>query len=160
MFSRLLFIVVVSLVAGCAGTPEFDTTQVDKSLTPQVVIAQAAVNNGKTVLWGGSILETRNLQKSTEIEVLAYPLNRFHRPLVDSEPRGRFIVRYNGYLEPTTYAPNRLITVLGIIIESQAGKVGESPYTYAVINSKQLHLWSQSSERSRTSLHLGVGIGL
>ncbi|MCG6938057.1 MAG: Slp family lipoprotein [Gammaproteobacteria bacterium] len=160
MLNRFLIFLLFSLLASCATTPEFDTTQVDQSLTPRGVVAEPDESIGKTALWGGTILETRNLRDSTEIEVLAYPLNTFHRPLLDSEPLGRFIIHRTGYLEPTNYAQGRSITVLGKISGSESGKVGESTYTYAVINSEQLYLWSQNSERTRTSLHFGVGIGL
>lgn len=161
MISRhLLLIILVSLLAGCAGSSVFDTTKVVMTITPRSVAAKPDVSLGKTVLWGGSILDVRNLKESTEIEVLAYPLNRFHRPLVDSEPQGRFIIRHMSYLEPTAYARDRLLSVVGTISGSQAGKVGESPYTYPVINSEQLHLWTKKTERTRTSLHFGVGIGL
>ena len=160
MIKSLVFLVMVGMLASCASTPDFDTTQVDKSLTPQSVIAEPEISRGKTVLWGGAILDTRNLKDSTHIEVLAYPLDTYQRPLLDSKPLGRFIIQYKGYLEPTTYAEGRVVSVLGKVSGSQNGKVGESTYTYAVINSEQLHLWSPDKDRNRTSFHFGVGIGL
>ena len=160
MISKLVFLALVGLLVSCASTPDFDLTQVDQSLTPQSVIADLKHNRGKTALWGGTILEIQNLKDSTHIEVLAYPLNTSHRPLLESKPLGRFIIQHPGYLEPGTYAQGRVLTVLGKVSGSQSGNVGESTYTYSVINSEQLHLWSLDSGRSRTSFHLGVGIGL
>jgi len=159
MIKTLVFL-VLSLLASCASTPDFDTTQVDKSLTPQSVIAEPEISRGKTALWGGAILDTRNLEDSTHIEVLAYPLNTYQRPLLDKKPLGRFIIQHKGYLEPSTYAQGRVISVLGKVSGSKSGKVGESTYTYAVINSEQLHLWSPDKDRTRTSFHFGVGVGL
>ena len=160
MINRFFFIALVSLLASCASTPDFDTTQVDRSLTPQSVVAEPELNRGKTVLWGGTILDTLNMKDSTRIEVLAYPLNSSYRPLLESKPLGRFIIQHQGYLEPTTYAQGRVLSVLGKASGSQTGNVGESTYTYAVIDSLQLHLWSPDSMRSRTSFHLGIGIGM
>ena len=160
MINKLIFLALAGLLSGCASTPDFDTIQVDRSLTPQSVAAEPELNRGKTALWGGTILDTRNLKDSTHIEVLAYPLNTSHRPLLESKPLGRFIIQHQGYLEPTTYAQGRLLSVLGKVSGSQSGNVGDSTYTYAVINSTQLHLWPLDSGRSRTSFHLGVGIGL
>ena len=160
MISKLVFLAIVGLLIGCASTPDFDTTQVDQSLTPQSAATEPERNRGKTVLWGGTILDIRNLKDSTHIEILAYPLNTSHRPLLESKPLGRFIIQHPGYLEPSTYEQGRILTVLGKVSGSQSGNVGESTYTYAVINSEQLHLWSRDSGRSRTSFHLGVGIGL
>ena len=151
---------MLGLLVSCASNPEFDTSQVDQSLTPQSVIAEAELSRGKTALWGGTILDTRNLKDSTQIEVLAYPLNSFHRPLQDKAPLGRFIIQHSDYLEPATYAQGRLLTVVGTIVDLQTGKVGESTYSYPVISSQQLHLWSKDTQRNRTSFHLGVGISM
>jgi outer membrane lipoprotein len=158
--SLVLIGLFISLLLSCASTPDFDTSQVDQSLTPQSVIAEPEVSRGKVALWGGTILDTRNLKDSTQIEILAYPLNSFHRPLQDSKPLGRFIIERQGYLEASTFSQGRLLTVLGSVSKSQVGKVGETSYTYPVISAQQLHLWSADSERSKTSFHFGVGIRL
>lgn len=160
MINKLVSLALVSLLASCANTPDFDTTQVDESLTPQSVVAEPGHSLGKTALWGGTILNTQNLKDSTHIEVLAYPLNTYKRPLLDSKPLGRFIIHHPGYVEPATYAPGRELSVLGKVGESQSGNVGDSTYTYAVIKSERLHLWSKDGGRNRTSFHFGVGIGL
>lgn len=160
MYHKFLFLVILSLLTSCASTPEFDTSKVDRSLTPQSVIAEPELSRNKTALWGGTILDTRNLKETTNIEVLAYPLNTYYRPLLESKPLGRFIIQYSGYLEPTSYAQGKQLTVLGKLSGSQSGKVGDSTYNYPVINGEQLHLWSESGERNRTSFHFGVGIGL
>ena len=164
MNNKLLSLISISLLLnflmGCASTPEFDITQVDKALTPQSVIAEPETSQGKIALWGGTILDTKNLKDITQIEVLAYPLSSSYTPLQDSKPRGRFIIQHKDYLEPTTYTQGRLLTVLGNIGESQIGKVGESEYSYPVINSQQLHLWSLDSDKDKTSFHFGLGIRL
>jgi len=160
MIYKLLPLFLLGLLSGCASTPDFDTTLVDLTLTPQSVIAESDSSHGKTILWGGTILDTRNLKESTRFEILAYPLDKSHRPLLDKKPLGRFIVQHDGYLEPSTYAPGRLLTALGKISTTQSGKVGESEYTYAVITYTRLHLWSLDSARNKTSFHFGVGIGL
>ena len=162
MFIRLLILslTALSLLSGCASTEKFNTSQVDRSLTPQSVIAEAELSRGKIVLWGGTILDSRNLKDSTQLEVLAYPLNSSHRPMQDKKPLGRFIIKQPGYLETATYAQGRLITVLGSVANNQSGKVGESSYTYPVIHAQTLHLWRPDSEKSKSSFHFGIGIGL
>lgn len=161
MRNKLLFLVMISQLMSCASTPDFDTTQVNRSLTPQSVIAEPESSRDKIALWGGTILDTRNMKDMTQIEVLAYPLSSSHRPLLESKPLGRFLIQHKGYLEATSYAQGRQLTVLGSVSGSQSGKVGDSTYNYPVISSTQLHLWSQSDEpRNRTSFHFGVGVGL
>jgi len=154
----LLIVLLSGLVVSCASTPEFDTTEVDKTLTPQSVIAEPASSRDKIALWGGTILDTRNLKDSTQIEVLAYPLDSSHRPLQEQKPLGRFIINHRGYLEPATYAQGKQLSVLGSVSGSQGGKIGDSLYTYPVISARQLHLWSPSDGRSRTTFHFGIGI--
>jgi len=160
MNSKFVLLTFVSLLLSCASTPDFDITGVDQSLTPQSVVTEPEISRGKIALWGGTILDTQNLKDSTRIEVLAYPLDSSRRPLLENKPLGRFVLHYQGYLEPTTYAQGRILTVLGEVTGTQSGNVGESKYTYAVISSQQLHLWSLDSGRNRTSFHFGLGIGL
>jgi outer membrane lipoprotein len=153
------YLILLLMLAGCASTPKFDTSQVDQSLTPQAVNAEPLESRGKSVLWGGTILDTRNLEDSTQIELLAYPLNSSQRPIQASKPLGRFIIRQTGYLEPATYAQGRLLTVLGSVGDSQLGKVGEASYNYPVIIAEKLQLWTPESESSKSTFHFGIGIG-
>jgi outer membrane lipoprotein len=161
MSYRFYFLpVLFALLSGCASTPEFDTSQVDRSLTPQSVIAEPEISHGKVALWGGTILDTRNLKDRTQIEVLAYPLDAGYRPVLESKPLGRFIIKHSGFLEPATYAQGRLLTVSGSISDMQNGKVGETTYSYPVISDHQLHLWPQTGNSNRSNVHFGVGIGI
>ncbi|MBT8134809.1 MAG: Slp family lipoprotein, partial [Gammaproteobacteria bacterium] len=60
----------------------------------------------------------------------------------------------------TTYAQGRQLTVIGVVSGSQSGKVGDSTYVFPLIRDQQLHLWSESSDRTRTNVHFGVGVGV
>ena len=156
---RFLIIILITLLSACATSPEFDTKKVDFALTPINAITEQQNSIGKQVLWGGVILATKNLKTSTQIEVLAYPLDSYHTPQKDKKPLGRFIIRHPGYLEATLYTQGRMLTVVGDIREIEKGKVGESEYNYPVMHSQQLHLWSTDSNRVKTSLHIGIGVG-
>jgi len=158
LFDRLLL--VLPLLTACAGGPTFDTSRVDRSLTPRGVAAEQQWNTGKSVLWGGVILSISNLKDRTQLEVLAYPLDAENVPQRDSEPLGRFIIERTGYLEPATYAEGRLLSVVGTLARGQAGRVGESDYSYPVITGEQLYLWPRNSVRDRTSVHFGIGVGI
>ena len=155
----LITILLFAWLGGCATSPEFDTTGVDNSLTPQSVIAEPANSKGKMAIWGGSILSTRNLETTTQIEVLAYPLNASHKPMLDSTPLGRFIIEHKGYLEPATYKKGLSISVLGEVSKVQKGKVGESDYTYPVLSARKIYLWVPGND-PQTSFHFGIGVRL
>ena len=159
MIFKYSLLIFIALLISCATAPKFDTKNIELSLTPQQVINKPAAARGKAVIWGGTILDIRNLEKETQIEILAYPLNTSHRPLTDKKPLGRFIILHTGYLEPTTYAQGKQISVLGKVSGTRSGKIGDTRYTYALIKSQQLHLWSKESE-TQTFFHFGIGIQL
>ena len=156
-YSFTLLIIITALLVACSAGPKFALDKVDTTLTPQQVIGEAGLHRGKEVLWGGMIINSTNLEKSTRLEVLAYPLDSDHYPQTGKQPYGRFLLLRQGYLETVDYAPGRLITVVGRIDGTRTGKVDESDYTYPVIQAEQLHLWSQG-EKSNTRFHFGIGV--
>ncbi len=160
MIRILILVVLAGLMTGCASKPAFNTHQANRSISPQSVVEKPQESRGETALWGGTILDTRNLEQYTQIEVLAYPLSRSERPLQDAKPLGRFIIRHPGFLEPTDFAQGRLVTVLGDIGEVEEGSVGDSAYNYPVVKAEHLHLWSKQDLLNKTSFHFGFGIGL
>lgn len=159
MIIKLSVLIFIALQISCTTVPKFDTKNVESSLTPQQVVNDTVATRGKTILWGGTILDIKNLKNETQIEILAYPLNTYHRPLTDKKPLGRFIILHTGYLEPTSYAQGEKLSVVGKVSGSRSGKVGDTQYSYALIKAQQLHLWSDESD-SRTRFHFGIGIQL
>lgn len=147
------------LLIGCASVPVFDATLVDKTLTPENVHSRDGAAEGETVLWGGMILDFENLAASSQMEILAYPLNRSQRPLQDKQPLGRFILLHDGFLEPTVYMQGRLLSAIGKLGPSRKGAVGESEYVYPVLNAEKIKLWSPRNDPVRSSFHIGIGIG-
>ncbi len=147
------------LLAACAGTPEFDTAGVDTAARPQGV-ARDPQARGTRVFWGGVIAEIRNLETVTHIQVIAFPLDAGGRPQPGAEPQGRFIVERRGFLEPAKYAPGREVTVVGEVITTLAGRVGQAPYRFPVVRPHQLHLWPVERDTPRSRLYFGIGIGI
>ena len=156
----LLFILLL-LVSACASGPAFNSSGVDRSLTPQSVASRPQVAMGVSVLWGGIILNISNLKDSTQIEMLAYPLDAAGRPLTDRSPLGRFILEQAGYLEPATYAEGRQLTVVGTVSGPRDGQAGESGHTQPLIAARQLYLWPPGQGRDGVSIggYIGFGIG-
>lgn len=158
MTIRFTTLLIGLLLAACAQLPKFDTTGVDKSLMPTHVSSDIKNTKGRTVIWGGTILSGKNLKDTTRLEVLAYPLDSDNWPERDQKPLGRFILSQKGYLETADYANGRVITLIGTVSAVEDGKVGKSPYTYPVIEARQLHLWHKSNQKSGTRFHFGVGV--
>jgi len=148
VFSLLLWITILfiaTMLAACATSPKFDTAGIDASVTPKRAVSEMPTLQGALVLWGGVIIVSNNHKDSTQIEILAYPLDSYQKPDREQEPLGRFLAVQAGYLETTDYAAGRLITVRGSLSDKRIGHVGEAEYIYPVVNKTQLHLWSGSS---------------
>ncbi len=146
------------LLSSCAGTPVFDTTQVEQTLTPEKALAAPQASVGKRVLWGGTIVDTRNLKEVTQIELLVYPLNSSFRPQLDRQAQGRVLIRQAGFLEPETYAEGRKITVLGRLEKISSGRIGEADYQYPVVAAEQIKLWT--NQQAKTQFSFGIGLRL
>jgi outer membrane lipoprotein len=112
------------------------------------------------VYWGGSIIETTNFKDHTRVEVLAYPLDSDGRPQTDREDLGRFMIVQGGFLEPASYARDRLLTVVGEVSGKRVGAVGEASYDYPLIEARQLYLWPvETYSGSGTGMYFGIGVG-
>lgn len=158
MLRVFLVLVLTGMLASCASTPSFDVTDVDRALTPANVIDEPVLSLEKVALWGGTILGLKNLQESTQIEMLAYPLDSSHRPRLEEKTLGRFIIRHQGYLEPEVFTQGKLLSVVGEVGQSVTGKIGDSDYTYPLIHSRNIHLWTRGA--GRTNFQFGIGIHL
>jgi outer membrane lipoprotein len=155
-------LVVLSLLqlGACASGPTFDTSQVDRSLTPTAAGTQPQSATGRQVLWGGVILGVTNLVHSTLVEMQAYPLGYQEKPQTDEAPQGRFLLEQSGFLEPAVYTDGRLLTATGRITRIDTGKAGETQQSFPVIEAQQLHLWPVDSFREDTGLRFGGEIGV
>lgn len=153
----LLWLMAV-LLAGCASAPTFNTEGVDQSLTPKRAAQDSEAFQGKTVLWGGVIIAATNLKESTQVEILAYPLDSSQRPRSQEQALGRFLAVKPGYLETADYAQGRHITVIGTLGATQSGQVGESTYVYPVVNTSQMHLWPTDGEYTEPRVRFGIGV--
>lgn len=155
----LVLILTVVLMQACATTPKFDTSNVEIDVTPQRAADGANALQGIRVLWGGVIIASSNLKDATQLEVLAYPLAPNQRPDIDKAPLGRFLARQTGFLETTDYAQGRLITLSGLLREPREGRIGESEYTYPVVEIDRLHLWpKQRGGSPETRFQFGLGV--
>jgi len=152
---RALALLAAIFLTACATSPKFDVTGVDITITPDKAVSEILALQGEPVLWGGVVINSTNFKDSTQVEILAYPLNSNQRPNREEKPLGRFLAVQTGYLETTDYAPGRLITVRGTLAEKRKGRIGEAEYIYPVVSNSQLYLWSGSSE---SQIQFGFGL--
>lgn len=157
--SALLLIPILLGLTACASGPRYDSQTANMELTAAQVIAKPEDYLDTQIIWGGIIINTRNLPDHTEIELLAYPLDGRQQPMSGKGEQGRFLAKYNRYLETVDYAPGRQLTVRGHIAETINGKVGDAPYTYPVIQANDIYLWPRTDGTAKTpQVHFGIGI--
>jgi outer membrane lipoprotein len=157
--ARLLsLLLIVLVVVACAARPPVDVAGVDESITVRDARSDPDGTRNRRVLWGGVIVHVANLKDETQIEVLAYPLDRSGRPDTSSGPSGRFLAIRSGYLETGVYAQGRLLTLVGPLAGTRQGKIGEAPYTYPVVMADQLHLWPREAGYAEPRFHFGIGV--
>lgn len=147
------------LVVSACAAPPLASVQ-DPFVSPSVAAARGAI--GATQLWGGVIVEVRNLEDSTWIEVVSYPLHR-QQPLTSGMTNGRFLLRAPGFLDPLDHRVGRPLTARGRISGFEDGRIGEVAYRFPVLSADEIHLWSDSpagAARGWGGVRFGIGIGI
>jgi outer membrane lipoprotein len=143
--SRLSWLLcVLFILTGCAPVISKNLReQADLSLSFGEVIRNPDAFKGRTVIWGGEIIETSNEENGeTVLEVFQRPLNWREEPQETVASEGRFLVRVEKYLDPYIYRRGRKITVAGEILGSEVRPIGKMEYRYPLILSKEIYLWT------------------
>jgi outer membrane lipoprotein len=163
--NTVFLVVVMAAVTLLIGCAHVISKEVLKDVDPSVTFAQVAkapdAYKGKTVLFGGAIIETKNLSNKTQVFVLQRPLDNGKKPAAGDVSEGRFIILVPGFLDPAIYSPDRKITVAGTIVGKEVRPLGEIVYTYPLIERRELYLWpKEEPTAAEPKVHVGVGIGV
>lgn len=140
----LAFSLVLLVSTGCATKPiakQYRQKADAEDVTFPMVLQNPETYVGDVVLWGGVIIETKNVKNGTDITVLETPLKGSERPKGRSYSRGRFIAHSSKLLDPEIYRNGRKITLAGVVRGKETLPLGETSYTYPVVSVKQLYLW-------------------
>ncbi|WP_297481374.1 Slp family lipoprotein [uncultured Photobacterium sp.] len=142
MFGKLFLGGILVFMVGCANLPATLITKSKDPITDLMVILQhPQASQGKDVRLGGVIASIRNEQQQTRIEIVAMPLTTDGRPILHTQPQGRFIAYVDGFLEPIEYAKGRLLTIAGQFSGDELGKIGQHPYIFPVVQVSGKQLW-------------------
>ena len=142
-FSFLVSIIILTI--SCSPFSKEVMRQVDEIKPFREIKKAPELYLNKTVLWGGVIIETMSKKDEALIKVIQTELDMGKRPHDLDISGGRFLVRYPGFLDPAIYEKGREITVVGKIVGKELIPLGEVQYTYPVILSKEIYLWSKPS---------------
>lgn len=142
---QFLIFPLILLISGCAHVISKDLrVKADPSLTFGQILQNANAYRGKTVLWGGEIIQTINQKDGTTlIEVFQRPLGWRGEPKETVASEGRFLILIEKYLDPYLFRKGRKITVAGEIQGEKIKPIGEMDYRYPLVLSKQIYLWEE-----------------
>jgi len=149
-----LFLTILFLfLTGCAHVISKDLrVKADPSLTFGEVYQNPNAYQGKTVIWGGEIIDTTNQKDGTTfVEIFQLPLSRWGEPNDRYPSGGRFLIVTEKYLDPYLFRRGRKVTVAGEILGEEFRKLGEMDYRYPLLSGNQVHLWRDYYARPYTS---------
>lgn len=140
-YFRLFILSLVFMLTACASLPPELVSRNESVISDYVLWSQMEENAGSEVRLGGIIAQVTNLADKTRIEIVNVPIDQAGRPNLNREPQGRFVGYVDGFLDPVTYGPGRLITVIGTTAKPELGKVGEYESSFPVMKVDGYYLW-------------------
>ncbi|QCR35980.1 Slp family lipoprotein [Nissabacter sp. SGAir0207] len=136
-----LFGLTALALSGCVSVPDEI-----KGTTPTPQQNLAAVQNapqlyvGQEARFGGSVVSMDNEPRRTRLEIAAVPLDSAARPILGERSTGRVVAYINGFVDPVDLR-GQLVTVVGPITGSERGKIGQTDYTFVVMNANSYKRW-------------------
>lgn len=124
-------VTVPDAIKGTSPTPQDDLMRVMNA--PQLYVGQEA-------RFGGKVVDIQNQQGKTRLEIATVPLDSGARPILGEPSRGRIYANVNGFLDPVDFR-GQLVTVVGPITGSVAGKVGNTPYNFMTMDVTGYKRW-------------------
>ncbi|BDH45498.1 membrane protein [Salmonella enterica subsp. enterica serovar Choleraesuis] len=124
-------VTVPDAIKGTSPTPQQDLVRVLNA--PQLYIGQES-------RFGGKVLSVDNKAGKTRLEIATVPLDEGARPVLGEPSRGRIYADINGFLDPVDFR-GQLVTVVGPITGVEHGKIGQSDYTFVVVNTIGWKRW-------------------
>ena len=148
---KILAAVAFALVCcGCASGP---STSVGRAQVDDQPLAAVLVDidgyQGRTVRWGGLVTETENKADHTLVFIVARKLKDNEKPLSDSASAGRFVARFNGFVDPLVYEAGRPLSVVGEIDGSLTRSIGEYDYRFPVVAVRDSYLWADPDKQPK-----------
>ena len=106
------------------------------------------------------IIEVRNFERHSELEILAFPLDDKQRPLLEQRDHGRFIAIVPGYVEAGDWPMGRYLGLIGRITGDRRGAIREAEYVYPEVAVDRMHLWPRDFRKPGPRISVGIGVGV
>jgi outer membrane lipoprotein len=154
---RGAFLAVCScaFLLGCAGviSPQIRDEAVELESFSQLR-EEPESYRGRTVILGGKILQVRNEPGGSVLLIRDEPLGFGQRPESGRGEYGRFLARFDNFLEPLVFAPGREVTVAGVVNGVVTEPVGAVKDHLVLLEGREIHLWQQTAQVSYPEWHL------
>ncbi|MGD9896762.1 MAG: Slp family lipoprotein [Candidatus Methylacidiphilaceae bacterium] len=127
LISSSLSLLFLLSLAGCATlspVPESLRHRAKGQPLFSELAADPAAFQGRIVIFGGRIIETRLFEKESIVLISQRPLSVKDEPLRVAESGGRILAEYRGRLDPAVYTPGKRITVAGRVLPNPALRPG------------------------------------
>ena len=161
LLTRLALASVLAIIlSGCVTAPAFEVLPSGTAPPAHRVAAEPKQWIDHPVVWGGMILEVRNFEHHSEIEMLGYPMDDKQRPLLELPDEGRFIALLPGYVEARDFPLGRFLSLVGRITGERRGSVRSVEYVWPEVDVERVHLWPRDFRESGSRFSFGVGVGV
>lgn len=141
MYKKFIIALLTIISTACSSLPENLATSNTNLITQYQSWSASDLSVPNEVRVGGVIAKVTNLSNRTRIEVVNMPINDKGKPNLSSEPKGRYVVYIEGYVESMALSQGRLITFLGVSDGQEQGKVGAFDIQFPVLKATSYHLW-------------------
>ncbi|MDJ0721552.1 MAG: Slp family lipoprotein [Desulfobacterales bacterium] len=146
--ARAVAFIVALLSAGgwltsCTVMSARTMAEADPPLPFPMLAAKAEDFEGRVVILGGYVLEVRNRGQHTVLVVLQAPLSGGQEPVDADRSQGRFMVLHERFLDPEVFTKGRKVTVGGVVRGVTTEAIGEDPYDYLTLASREIFLWER-----------------
>lgn len=148
----------IAALAGCA-TPVFRDAP-PAVASPVDVASEPERYHDAEIVWGGKILGVRNRAETTEVEIVAYPLDRAQRPDPGAQTLGRYVISLPGFVEPLDYPAGRFVTLQGHVAGSQVARIDEHDVVLPIVGGANVHLWPVNFPYDGSHWSFGIGVGV
>ncbi len=141
-FAPLTFILLLLISTGCSHVlPQAQREGIDPDVDYTQVKQNSERLQGKKILWGGLILDSRADSEQSELTLYSYKLDRWGEPVAVDDEGGRFLLRSPKFLDPVIFDKGLFITLTGFVKGIETRPVGENFYNFPVIELEKYHLW-------------------
>jgi len=148
-FIALLYL----FLTACSGLPNPMRSEPYTHINFNEVKKDIPAYKGMPFRWGGVIINITNKENTSQAQLLFYPLNRYGRPRVVREAKGRFAIARSQFLDPAIFKEGTEVTVTGILTKEIIQKIGKRTLVLPQLDINHIHIWPKRQDYNNRFYH-------